>query len=107
MMRVCLGGEINRLRFKSFSVVFAQLCNLGCDYDLAVWLSSVVLEIFLVIVFSLVERLERNNLSYNWLLPDFRRVGFFDDLFRDCLLFCIVVEDDRSVLGPDISSLSI
>ena len=60
-----------------------------------------------MVVFSLVESLEGRKLSYDWFLPDFRRVGFLDNFLRHSFLFRIVVEDCGSVLGSDICSLAV
>jgi len=87
--------------------MLAQLHDLWRDYDLTVGLSGIVLEIFLMIVFGLVEGLEGHNLCYDWLLPELRGVRFLDNLLRNGLLFGIVVEDCRSILGSYVSSLTV
>src|SRR5437660_4878382 len=92
---------------QSFSIMLAEFYDLGCDHDLAVGLSCVLLEIFLMVIFSLVERLERRYLRHDWFLPDFRGIRFFDNLLSHCFLFGVVVEDCRPVLATDISALSI
>ena len=73
--------------------MLAQLHDLWRDDNLTVWLSGIVLEIFLMVVFSLVERLERHNLRYDLFLPELRRVRFLDGFLSHSLLFRIVVED--------------
>jgi len=70
-------------------------------------LPGIVLEIFLMIVLSLVERLERNDFCYDWFLPDFGGVRFLDDLLCNGFLFGVVVEDCGSVLGSDIRPLAV
>src|SRR5712691_2579254 len=60
-----------------------------------------------MIIFSLVEGLERRNLGYDWFLPDLRGVRFFDNFLSHCFLFGVVVEDCRPLLSADISALAI
>jgi len=60
-----------------------------------------------MIVFSLVERLERRNLGYDWFLPDLRGVRFLDNFLSHCFLFGVVVEDCRPILRANISALAI
>ena len=85
----------------------AELRHLWCDHHLTIGLRPVQPEILLMIVLRLVERLERHNLRYNWLLPDFGGVRFLDNFLRHRLLFGVVIEYCGSVLGSDIPPLAV
>jgi hypothetical protein len=51
-------------------IMFAKLCDLRRDDSLAVRLAGIVLEVVLVVIFRLVERLEGSNLRYERLSPN-------------------------------------
>ena len=87
--------------------MFAKLDNLRRDNYLAVALSWILLEILLVVILCPVKGSEGFDLCNDWRVPDSRSFDFSDDLLSDCLLFIVVVEDHRAVLGSNISTLAV
>ncbi len=87
--------------------MFPKLPDFRRNYHLTVHLRWVVLEIFLVVILSLIEGFERHDLRYNLAVPDPLRGNFFDHLFSDFPLLIVVVEDDGSVLCAGVGPLPV
>jgi len=74
---------------------------------LAVRLPGIIFEVFLMIRFSLVELLEWFKLSNYRMFPDLSFCHFTDDLRRFLFLPLGVIEDYRTIIGPNICPLPV
>jgi len=87
--------------------MFSELSDFGGDHHLAVRLPWVVFEIFLMICFSFVERLEWFKLSDYRTIPDPSFRHFTDDFRCFKLLPLGMVVDYGSIIGSNVSPLPI
>jgi hypothetical protein len=87
--------------------MFPKLPNFGRNYNLAVLLPWVILEVFLVVVLGLVEGFQRFDLRNDRRIPNPGRRDSLDHMFGDHPLFAIMVENDGTVLSAHVSPLPV
>lgn len=64
-------------------------------------------EVFLMIIFGLVECFKRFYLGHYRRIPNFGFGDFFNHPLSDCLLLIVMIKYDRSILSADILTLAV
>src|SRR5438876_8721622 len=100
LLRVCLLLE-------AVGELFAELGNLRRDYELAVWLAPISLEIFMVIVLRRIESGGVTDLGDNGIAPQAGLSQFRDDCLRIEALLGRLGKNHRPVLRADIAPLPV
>ena len=93
------------LAFEELGILSAKLRHFGSNYHPAVGLLRVIGEVVAVIVLSGIEICQRADFCDNGRIPP---LGcFLAHALSNISLFFAVIEDHRTILGPDIFTLAV